>query len=57
MYPKSSGFLEEACFDSTKDAHGYIFLDLKQETPNELRIQTNVFSLNKRFVYVCKKEF
>lgn len=57
MYPKGSRFLEEAYFDATKDAYGYLLLDLKQSTPNELRIQTNVFSFDKRFIYLCKSEF
>jgi hypothetical protein len=55
MYPKESKFLEEAYFDATQDAHGYIFIDLKQSTPNELRIQTNIFSKSKRYVYVPKE--
>jgi hypothetical protein len=54
MYPKESKFLEEAYFDATKDAHGYILLDLKQSTPNELRNQINVFSKSDRHVYICK---
>lgn len=57
MYPKESRFLEEAFFDATKNAHGYLFLDLKQSTPNELRIQTNIFSKLNRFVYICKSDF
>jgi hypothetical protein len=57
MYPKESKFLEEAYFDATRDAHGYILLDLKQSTPNELRIQTNVFSKFNRIVFICKNEF
>jgi hypothetical protein len=56
MYPKESKFLEEAYFDATRDAHGYILLDLKQSTPNELRIQANVFSKTKRYAYICKSE-
>lgn len=57
MYPKGSRFLEEAYFDATRDAHGYLFIDLKQSTPNELRIQTNVFSETKRFVYIPLNDF
>jgi hypothetical protein len=57
MYPNQSKFLEESYFDATKDAHGYILLNLKQSTPNELRIQSNIFSKFKRHVYICKSEF
>jgi hypothetical protein len=52
MHPTESKFLEEVYFDATKDAHGYILLDLKQSTPNELRIQRNVFYKSDRYVYI-----
>jgi hypothetical protein len=52
MYPKQSKFLEEAYLDATNIPHGYLFIDLKQTTPNELRILTNVFS--KTLFYVPK---
>lgn len=57
MYPKGSKFLEEAYFDETKDARGYLFMDLTQSAPNELRIQSKIFSLDNRWVYICKNEF
>ena len=41
---KKSKFLEEAYQDATKDPHGYLFIDLKQTTLNDFRIQTNIFS-------------
>lgn len=56
MYPKESRFLEEAYFDATRDAHGYLFLDLKQSTPNELRIQANIFSQTYKSIYICKSD-
>jgi hypothetical protein len=52
MYPQQSKFLEEAYLDATNNPHGFLFIDLKQTTPNELRIQTNVFS--KTIFYVPK---
>lgn len=55
MYPSHSKFLEEAYLDATQNAHGYIFIDLKQSTPNDLRVQSDIFSKTNRFVYVQKK--
>jgi hypothetical protein len=43
MYPKNSKFLEEAYFDATKDPYEYLLIDLKQTTPNEYRVQSNIF--------------
>jgi hypothetical protein len=52
MFPKNPKFLEAAYSDATKGAHGYLFIDLKQSTPQKLRIQTNIFSKNKT-IYYC----
>jgi hypothetical protein len=52
MYPKNSKFLEEAYLDVTKEPFGYLFIDLKQTTPNNYRIQSNIFSEKKSlFLY------
>ena len=55
MYPKNSKFLEEAYNDATKEPFGYLFIDLKQSTPNEYRIQSNIFSKDKHFFYIKKQ--
>ena len=33
LYPENSKFIQEAYNDATDTPHGYILLDLKQETP------------------------
>jgi len=42
MYPNKSKFLIEAFRDSTDRPHGYLFLDLKSDTDEQLRVRTNV---------------
>jgi len=42
MYRGKSNALIEAYEDSVTRAHGYIFIDYKQETPEKLRLKTNV---------------
>lgn len=42
MFPGNSAFLIKAYDDATLEPNGYIFIDNKQETPNEIRIQSNI---------------
>ena len=42
MYPGSGGFMACANANATKHPYGYLFIDLRQETPNELRVRTHV---------------
>jgi GTPase SAR1 family protein len=53
MYPKNPNFLLECYEDATNKPHGYLFLDLKQTTPNEFRVQTDI--LGQRIIYKPKK--
>jgi hypothetical protein len=41
MYP-GDAFLTDVNRVATKNAHGYVFLDLRQETPESYRIRTNI---------------
>lgn len=44
MYPGQSHFLREAFADATRDTpHSYLMLDLKQSTPDAMRVRTNIF--------------
>lgn len=55
VYPENSKFLQESYIDATTPAHGYLLLDLKQSTPEEFRVRTNIFpDDNLNFVYVPK---
>ena len=51
MYPNCSRFLVDVFNDATDEAYGYLLLDLRPETPDELRARTNVLS-DKPTVYV-----
>lgn len=43
MFPSSPQFLLSAYKNATdKHPHGYLFLDLRQETPDVLRVRTNI---------------
>ena len=44
MYPGKSKFIQEAFRDATKVPHGYLLIDLKQNTPEILRLRTDIFS-------------
>ena len=44
MYPNNSKFLADVNRESTKCAHGYLFIDLRQETPEEYRIRSNILT-------------
>lgn len=55
IYPERSRFLQEAYFDATTPPHGYLLLDLKQSTPENLRVRTSIFPDDKcNYVYVPK---
>ena len=54
MFPGSPKFLDNAFKDATKGPHSYLFIDLKQATADELRIQSNIFSEKEHFFYLMK---
>ncbi len=43
MYPHDPKVLEQAFMDATKAPYGYLFLNLKPETPEACRLLTNIF--------------
>ena len=44
MYPGHTTFVRESFEDATKEPHGYLLIDLKQATPDHLRLRTHVTS-------------
>ena len=52
MYPSRSKFMVEACRDATKNPYGYLFVDLKPTTSEELSIRTNIFNGDFPIVYI-----
>lgn len=43
MYPGQTNYLREAFKDATSRPYGYLLIDLKQSTPDHLRLRTNIF--------------
>lgn len=43
IYPSNPKFIQEAYRISTERPHGYLLIDLKQSTPEDCRIRTNIF--------------
>lgn len=56
--PDNPKFIEDAYNDATSNAHGYLMIDLKQNTSDMLRFKTNIFPSDSFcIVYVPKKGF
>ena len=58
MYPHDPKFLPAAFKAATSRPHGYIFIDLRQETPEEYRIRTGILSNDSGIamtIYASKK--
>lgn len=55
MYPGNVKFLQEAFHDATSHAYGYLLIDLKQTTQDELRVRTNIFQDEIMHVYTPQK--
>ena len=54
MYPGKTKYLQEAFKKATSIPHGYLLIDLRQETPDHLRLRTRVFPDQSQVVYVQK---
>ena len=55
MYPGRGAFVQEAFADATASPYGYLLIDLKQNTPDDLRLRTSILPDDAhQFVYVLK---
>ena len=54
MYPGRVSYVQESFKDATATPHGYLLLDLRQDTPDHLRLRSNIFPYEKQVVYVPK---
>ena len=54
MYPGHVRYLQEVFGDATLEAYGYLFIDLKQETPEHLRLCTRIMPNEAQYVYMRK---
>lgn len=54
IFPNKSKYFNEVFIDATSAPHGYLFVDLKQSTPDELRLRNDMFSEKGQTVYMYK---
>lgn len=54
MYPGKLKYVQESFKDATSRPHGYLLVDLRQDTPDHLRLRTNIFPPDHQVVYVQK---
>jgi hypothetical protein len=56
LCPENSKFIQEAYNDATSMPHGYLVIDLKQDTMEDVRFRTSIFPTDQNhWVYVPKK--
>ncbi len=54
MYPGHIKYVQEAFEDATSIPYGYIMVDLKQATPEHMRLRTQIFPGQTQYVYLRK---
>lgn len=55
MYPRKLKYFQEAYKDATGVAHGYLLCDLRQETPDHLRLRTGIFPDDREHIVYVEK--
>lgn len=55
MFPQNPNFLSYVYSKATKRPHGYVFIDLRQETPDDLRIRSHILQ-NEFPIRIYKQE-
>ena len=55
MYPRHVKFLQEVYEDATSKPHGYLLIDLRQDTAEQYRLRTDIMPDEDTFVYLKKK--
>lgn len=54
MYPGRVSYVQESFKDATTAPHGYLLLDLRQDTPDHMRLRSAIFPYENQVVYVPK---
>ena len=54
LYPGKTQYFMEAYNDACKESYGYLLVDLCQDTPEAIRLKTNVFPGQLQIAYVSK---
>lgn len=55
MFPGNIKFLQQSFNDATSKPYGYLLIDLKPDSPDEIRLRTKIFPEETTIVYVQKK--
>lgn len=54
LYPGKTQYFMEAYKDACKESYGYLFVDLCQDTQDNMRLKTRIFSGELQIAYVAK---
>lgn len=54
LFPTKTKYFMESYKDACSESYGYLFIDLSQDTPENMRLRTNVFPNDIQVVYVPK---
>lgn len=54
MYPGHTSYVQVNFNNATSSPHGYLLLGFRQESPDQLRLWSNIFQQNPQVVYVPK---
>ena len=54
LYPGKTKYFMESYNDAVSKSFGYLFIDLSQNTPENMRLRTNIFPSEQCIVYVPK---
>ncbi|XP_035216111.1 uncharacterized protein LOC118189592 [Stegodyphus dumicola] len=54
LFPRHLKFFQEVYEDATKKPFSYLFIDLRSETPEELRLRTQILPNQVQYVYQMK---
>jgi hypothetical protein len=57
MFDEDAKYMQEAFIDATSKPHGYLVIDVKQETPDEVRLRTSILPHEPVYTYVCKRTY
>lgn len=57
LVPENPKYVEEAYRDATSKPHGYLMIDLKQNTDDVYRLKTNIFVSDYTICYIPKKGY
>ena len=54
MFPGKSNYMQESYLNAVSKPYGYLLIDLRQQTPDHLRLRTDIFPQQNQVVYIQK---